>query len=206
MTRTARRGRAWLLLGGTLVACGLALGTYNLAQSNRAADASAQVLNELEGASDSKAADKSASTPSGVPLYEQFPDIEMPTVEIDGYRYIGTLEIPSVGLVLPVMQTWDATRLKVAPCRYAGSVYQDNMVIAAHNYTSHFGKLFSVEAGAEVFFTDVDGNRFSYRVLGTEIVDPYDTKTMTTATDWDLTLFTCTYGGQTRYTVRCARV
>ena len=24
-----------------------------------------------------------------------------------------------------------------------------------------------------------------------------------TSGDWDLTLFTCTYGGQERYTVRC---
>ena len=211
MTRGTRRGRAWLLLGGVLVMCGLALGTYNLVQSNRAADASARILAELGEAvgseePDDNSAARADTLRSGMPAYESFPGIEMPTVEIDGYRYIGTLEIPSVDLKLPVMQTWDADRLKVAPCRYAGSVYQDNMVIAAHNYASHFGKLFSIETGDEVFFTDADGNRFAYRVLDIEIVDPYDIDEMTSATGWDLTLFTCTYGGQTRYTVRCAHI
>lgn len=209
-------GRIWLALGALLVAVAVALAVYNVVDSERAGDMSARALAQIEaeaaGDSGSAAAGSSsvsASSSAGVstrPLYEQFPELQMPAVEVDGYRYIGTLAIPSVGLELPVMQTWDEGRLKVAPCRYVGSVYQDNMVIAAHNYTAHFGKLFSVETGAEVLFTDVDGNEFAYRVAGVEIVDPYDIETMTSADGWDLTLFTCTYGGRTRYTVRCISI
>ena len=52
-------------------------------------------------------------------------------------------------------------------------------------------------------FRDLDGNVWTYTVAGTEIIDGNDVERME-AGDWDLTLFTCTYGGQERFTVRCA--
>lgn len=62
------------------------------------------------------------------------PEMDMPTQEIDGQDYIGTLVIESLGLSLPIISEWSYPRLRIAPCRYAGSAYLDNMVIAAHNY------------------------------------------------------------------------
>lgn len=132
-------------------------------------------------------------------------DMEMPTVTIDGYDYIGELEIPSVKLKLPVISHWDYNTLTFSPGRYVGSVYKDNMVIAAHNYQSHFGKLFNINTDDEVTFTDVDGHKFIYKVIDVEIIQPEDIDGMT-AGNWDLTLFTCTYGGLTRWTVRCDRI
>ena len=40
--------------------------------------------------------------PGEVPDYVLFPDMEMPTIEVDGHDYIGTLSIPELGLELPV--------------------------------------------------------------------------------------------------------
>ena len=131
--------------------------------------------------------------------------MDMPTQEIDGQNYIGTLQIEALELSLPVISEWSYSRLQIAPCRYAGSVYMDNMVIAAHNYTSHFGRLKELSQGDAVTFTDIDGNIFRYRVTEIETLQPYSVKEMTSG-DWDLTLFTCTIGGRTRVTVRCERV
>ena len=44
-------------------------------------------------------------------------DAEMPVATIDGYDYIGSLSIPSIGLALPVMQQWSYPGLKITPGR-----------------------------------------------------------------------------------------
>jgi len=51
----------------------------------------------------------------------------------------------------------------------------------------------------------VDGNVFAYKVVETETLSPFSIEEMTTG-DWDLTLFTCTVGGQNRVAVRCERM
>ncbi|MGN0969549.1 MAG: sortase, partial [Evtepia sp.] len=53
-----------------------------------------------------------------------------------------------------------------------------------------------------VLFTDADGNQFRYTVAQVETLAKTAVEEMA-AGDWDLTLFTCTLGGQTRVTVRC---
>lgn len=133
------------------------------------------------------------------------PDTPMPTEEVDGNWYVGVLRVPSLGLELPVMSDWSYPDLRVAPCRYAGSAYADNMVIAAHNYSTHFGRLGELSYGAEVSFTDVRGNVFVYKVSALEKLGPYDVVEMVES-EYDLTLFTCTFGGANRVTVRCEEV
>ena len=138
------------------------------------------------------------------PAYLADPDMPMPTVEVDGNAYIGTLAVPSLGLSLPVMSDWSYPQLRLAPCRYKGSAYRDDMILAAHNYDSHFGRLGQLQAGDAVTFTDVDGNLFTYAVSQLEELPGTAIEQMD-AGDWDLTLFTCTLGGRSRVTVRCTR-
>lgn len=130
---------------------------------------------------------------------------EMPEMEIDGHFYIGFVSIPSLGLELPVMTDWTYPQLQIAPCRYSGSMYSDDLVIMAHNYPKHFGKLFDLRIGDAVSFTDMDGETVQYFVVARDILSPSAIDEMT-AGDYDLTLFTCNYGGQNRITVRCDRV
>ena len=85
-----------------------------------------------------------------------------------------------------------------------GSAYTDDLIIAAHNYTRHFGNLKNLEPGDRIIFTDVDGNVFSYEVILRETLMPTAIEEMESG-DWDLTLFTCTIGGAYRVTVRCQR-
>ena len=100
------------------------------------------------------------------------------------------------------MSQWSYAGLKIAPCRYAGSAYRNDLVIAAHNYYSHFGYLRDLSQGDPVVFTDVDGNAFRYEVFEIETLSSTSVAEMTGG-DWDLTLFTYTIGGKKRITVRC---
>lgn len=139
------------------------------------------------------------------PDYLFYPEMEMPVVDVDGQLYIGTLLIPSLDVELPIISSWDYEKLKIAPCRYAGSAYTDTLVIAAHNYRSHFGQLGKLAIDDLLTFTDADGNSFQYEVVDIEMLSPMSVEDMVSG-NWDLTLFTCTVGGQKRLTVRCARI
>lgn len=139
------------------------------------------------------------NTSSSVPKATPSSDIK-----VDNHQYIGILTIPSLGLKLPVLSSYRYADLKIAPCKYAGDI-SDKLVIAGHNYRTHFGRIHTLSKGETLTFTDTKGEVFKYRVelieeLGsTEIEQMVDSK-------WDLTLFTCNYAGDKRVTVRCNKV
>ena len=141
-------------------------------------------------------------------------DPTMPTEMIDGYAYIGTLKIPALGLNLPVMAECDYTRLKISPCVFSGSYKTNDLVICAHNYARHFSPVKWIDLGADVYLTTVDGVMYSYKVSNIETVQPTAVDQMiknsnndkNVSNDWDMTLFTCNTGGQTRCAVRCTRM
>jgi len=195
--------RKLILLAGTVLLLGAAgLAGYNLWEDHRAQVHAAAVVEVLE----EKLAAPSPVVEKGPPVTSFAPELPpagpMPVEEVDGHGYIGTVEVPALGLELPVMAQWSYPNLKLAPCRYSGSAYQDNLVIAGHNYRSHFGYLNCLEVGDEVVFTDVEGNRFSYAVEELEQLPPTAVEEMTGG-DWALTLFTCAGGGKARLAVRC---
>lgn len=76
------------------------------------------------------------------------------------------------------------------------------MIIGAHNYDTHFGRLSTLQVGDDVVFTDLDGNVFIFEVSEREILRPDAFEDMESG-DWDMTLFTCTVGGASRLAVRC---
>lgn len=195
-----------LLIGGglLLIAAALCLTIYNQLKGQWAAQASEQALQKLEASVSSTApASRTEEVPDPPrPAYLSDPDVEMPTREVDGNLYIGILEIPVLGLKLPIISEWSDARLDVAPCRYTGSAYQNNMIIAGHNYKQFFGSLSELANGDEVIFTDIEGNRFQYTVSLVEQLPGTAIEEME-AGDWDLTLFTCNFSGNARVTARC---
>ena len=188
------RGRILIVLGLLLIAAAIGLTVFNFWDDQRAAETSEAVLEKLlpdvidNGGSD------------GI-----YPD-EMPVIEIDGQKYIGVISIPAIGIDLPVNSEWSYPALRNSPCRYFGSAYTDDMVLCAHNYNWHFGKLKTLSYGDKVLFTDVSGNVFTYEVSEVEVLRPTSVEQMLDAKEWDLSLFTCTIGGATRVTVRCNRL
>ena len=190
--------------GLLLIAAALALAAYNVIDAQRAARSAAQALEALSQTTAVSATDPEQASADDAPAYLADPEMPMPTVSFDGNDYIGRVDIPSLGLSLPVISEWSYPRLKIAPCRYTGSAYLDNLIIAAHNYSSHFGNLNRLNNGDTVTFTDVDGNQFTYAVSRIEDLPGTAIEEMQ-AGEWDLTLFTCTLGGRSRVTVRCER-
>lgn len=189
-----------MVLGAVLVLAALSLFLWNQRENNEAGTSAEKILPQVIEQIETPGAGQEVEKPSYPDPY----DPTMTEVEIDGYAYVGVLSIPSLELELPVMSEWDYTRLKIAPCRYAGSTKTDDLVICAHNYTRHFGPIRNLAAGDTVYFTDMDGKVWKYEVMTVEVLAPTDVEDMT-AGGYDLTLFTCTYGGANRVTVRCER-
>lgn len=204
-----KKGTLWMALGLLLLAAALSLTLYNIWDAARADQSAQSVAAELEQAITDRVTARQAAEAAGESTVSDplDPDREMPTVEIDGNLYIGELEVPDLGLTLPVMSDWDYSKLKISPCRYSGSYYAGNLVIAGHNYARHFSALKWVPLGTEVLFTNVDGEVFRYTVVSLETLQPSQVEEMTADSDsWDLTLFTCNTGGGTRCAVRCQLV
>ena len=130
---------------------------------------------------------------------------EMTVKEIDGQEYIGYLSIPVLELELPVISEWDYDRLKIAPCRQYGSTKTDDLVIAAHNYASHFGRLAQLRTGDLLTFTDMDAETILYGVATVDVLEPTAVDTVKDS-EFDLVLYTCAYGGENRVAVFCDRI
>lgn len=198
-----KKGIIFMSIGVILIVAAFGLAIYNLKEEKRAEESAGRILTEL-------LSELSDDSESGVPYdaeipdYILYPDMEMPTVRIGDMDCIGILSIPALGLELPVINQWSYSALTQAPCRYSGSAYLDNMVIAAHNYRSHFGSLKNLHPDDEVIFIDADGNVFRYVVDMIENLKDTDVEEMTSG-EWPLSLFTCTLDGQSRVTVRCQR-
>jgi sortase A len=196
-----------MITGILLLAGSLALTLYNLYIDKSAGEKSEAVEQQLSQQIQEKITGDSYGQEdiTDLPLYVKNPEMAMPVISIDGNDYIGVLDIPALDISLPVMSEWSYPKLKIAPCRYTGTIYMNNMVIAAHNYDSHFGRLKELQPGDSITFTDTDGNLFSYEVADMEVLEPTAIEDMKNS-GYDLTLFTCTYGGKTRYTVRCSLI
>ena len=205
-----------ILTGLLLVAAALFLAAYNLYDEARAKRSATEIMASLEadipGVLSPEPFEITEETNTAalleeveIPDYLLNPDMEMPVENIDGIDYIGVLRIPTLELELPIISEWSYQKLKIAPCRYSGSAYQDDLIIAAHNYNSHFGNLKNLREGDTATFTDMDGNVFTYEMVELEILQPTDIEGMESG-EWDLTLFTCTIGGSSRVTARFERV
>ena len=195
-----KAGNCLIYIGFLFVVAAIILTAYNFWDDRRAAAASGAAMEEiLLDISNAKEMQEKET-----PDYFVAPEMEMPKSSVGEYDYIGVLDIPALGMNLPVVGELSYSALKVAPCRYTGSAYQDDLIIAAHNYSGHFGKIKRLQAGDDVFFTDMDGNLFSYQMVSMEVLKDTAVKDMYSGGS-DLTLFTCTYSGESRVTIRCER-
>lgn len=196
-----------VILGIVCLMASLGLVLHNRWQEESAETATDTLLQEYR-----RFAPESPTQPPQLPDMEE-PDSEpiaeetrpMPAVSIQGYGCIGLLSIPVLELELPVLADWSYDKLNVAPCQYYGTCYGPDFVIAAHNYSVHFGKLSLLQPGDLVLFTDTTGEVFCYEVTLLETLAPQATEEMITS-GFDLSLYTCTPSGSNRVTARCTKI
>lgn len=206
-----KHGLCCISIGTALLIAALSLVLYNLNENKKSGGSAHEVLLELKNV---------IPTPTDAienreehDFYAEFdseaePATEESTMIVDDHGYIGIISIPSLEIELPVMFDWSYPNLKISPCRYKGTAADGDMIIAAHNYRSHFGRLRELSGGEEIVFTDVNGKSTRYEVLYTVEINGKDVEEMEfgSADTWDLTLFTCTLGGQSRVTVRATEI
>ncbi|MDR1065090.1 MAG: sortase [Oscillospiraceae bacterium] len=206
--KRAGLGAALMVAGGLLVLSALSLFLYNDFDDRRASEVASRVADALISEIEARAAE----TPSAAPDADYVTDTggengtlsRETTISMDGETYIGVLRVPALGLALPVTRDWSYEKLKKSPCRYSGSIEEDNIVIAAHNYKRHFGNIQTLSPGDVLTFTDAGGAEYVYAVAEIETLEATAVGEMTDGA-YSLTLFTCTYGGAARIAVRCGK-
>lgn len=181
------------ILGVCLIACALLLAGYNLYCDIHAGNFSDEAFAQWEADSSC-----SISTEDSASDTETF---RTTITTIDGYDYIGCLSLPTLRLNLPIMSGWSYAQLKLAPCRQFGAVETHNLVIAAHNYRSHFGHLAQLKIGDPVQFMDTKGTIF-YTVAAIKILSPQAVDAVQNS-GYPLVLYTCTLHGKARVAVFC---
>lgn len=192
-----------VILGSALIFGALALFLYNYREQEQAAEASSVVMPQIVEVIHRHREEQEEVFE---PVHHYVADERrMESVNVNGWEYVGFVGIPALEKELPIFSQWSYYKLKNAPCRYWGDMYTNDLVVMAHNYPTHFGGLADLRAGDTVTVTDMNGVTFTYEVIAVEALDPYATEDMI-AGDYDLTLFTCTYGGQSRVTVRCDKI
>ena len=184
-----KSGVILISLGAVLILAALLLFLYNRGEDRRAGQEAESLLEDARSA---MAADTD-------------PEPQEEPVEEITYDYAGVIAIPDLSLELPVIDQWSYARLKVAPCRQSGAAADGDLVIAAHNYKSHFGYLDRLEPGASVIFTDMEGTVYRYAVEEIRQLEPEDVEDVSSvfSSEYPLVLYTCTPGGKARVAVFC---
>ena len=196
-----------LLLGSVLVLAAVCLYVYDRLEDARAGAQAASAVSQLRQSQSLAAPEEEppAESAESLPEAESEPESEAasetPAASVVR-EYLGVLTIPALGLELPVQTEWSAANLKVSPCRQCGSVEGGDLVIAAHNYKSHFGRLDSLSEGDEVRFTSQDGAEAVYTVERLATVSS-DEPVALREGGCPLVLYTCTPGGRSRVAVYC---
>ena len=184
-----KSGVILISLGAVLILAALLLFLYNRSEDRRAGQEAESLLEDV----------RSTMAANADPEPQ-----EEPAEEIT-YDYAGVIAIPDLSLELPVIDQWNYARLKVAPCRQSGAAADGDLVIAAHNYKSHFGYLDRLPPGASVIFTDMEGTVYRYAVEEIRQLEPEDVEDVSSvfSSEYPLVLYTCTPGGKARVAVFC---
>ena len=185
-----RPRRLLVAAGALLLLAGALLAGQNLLTERRAARRTADLLAAVE-------------TRIAAPA-----DLPAPEVTGDpwaGYEVIGVVGLPDLGLSLPVLADYTQDLLAVAPCRYTDDLALEpgQLVVAGHNYRTHFGRLGELAPGSRITWQNLDGVTYTYTVTEVTEIDAGDREALEQG-DWDLTLFTCDVTRTRRILVRAA--
>ena len=89
-------------------------------------------------------------------------DNTMAVLSVEEMEFIGILEMPRYGAAMPVGVQWG--QISKYPCRFGGSVYDGTMQIGGTSQDGQFDFYREISVGDAVYFTDMEGDRFAYKV------------------------------------------
>ena len=202
MTDNAKRSFPWgkllIILGVLLLAAGAVLFLGNRAEEIAAEQSARRLLAAVESEIMAKGED---------PLPEHAPkpgkEPAPPLEEL--YAVDGILTIPKIGITLPVLRDYSEDLLRVSVCIFERETGEDGrMVLAGHDYKSHFGKIKTLVPGDAVDYETLSGGLRHYTVIEVTAIDP-DDRAGLEAGEWDMTLLTCNRDLSKRILVRLGR-
>ena len=112
------------------------------------------------------------------------------------------LELPAIGLTLPVADAWDSGDLYAGPRRFFGSAYDRSLVIGGADQEGQFAFCSKVDIGAMLTVTDMTGAQFHYTVTRVDRAEHAETAWLTQP-GHDLTLFCRAAYSMEYIAVRC---
>jgi sortase A len=126
---------------------------------------------------------------------------------------IGTIEIPKLGLSVPLNEGISLHSIDYGPSHWPGTALpggtSGNVVVAGHRvtHTKPFRHIDTLVPGDEIIFV-VNGVRSTYHVTGHQVVTPQQTEIVNQTAEPTATLFACHPPGSARYryVVRAALV
>ncbi len=128
------------------------------------------------------------------------------------YHTVAIVNIPSIGVNYPVLNTTTDELLKISPCYFWGPKPNQigNYCIVGHNYrnSKFFSKVPTLENGAIIEVTDLSGKTLKYAVYDKYLVDPSDVSCTSQRTNGkrEITLITCTNDSAQRVIVKAKEV
>ena len=174
-----------VIVVAVLIAAALAWQAYNYWQMRLGAERADKVLETMQAVIPGLGED------SGVPAGQGRDPL--PQVEIDGYNIVGCIEVPSIGVMAPVLSEGHEDKGFAATA--GGSPVQGNFMLTGGRYDI-FRKLADVRPGDIVAFTDIDGVRYTYRVVTQFHLKDWD--------ESDLDLMLCyRTDGKTQFVLGC---
>lgn len=181
-----------LVLGIALILCSLGLVLFCQIRLHLGAKQSQLAVSSIEALLPDRA--------PGVP--GSSPNAGMPVLEVNGTDYVALLEVPALGITLPVAAHWDENKLSAAPARFYGSTDDHTLVIGGADDERQLGFCDKIEQGGVITVTDMTGAQFTYTVSNVDRARYADAQWLTGA-DSDLTLFCHDLYSMQYIAVRC---
>lgn len=128
------------------------------------------------------------------------------------YYECAVVNIPSIGVNYPILNTTTDELLKISPCYFWGPKPNEvgNYCIVGHNYrnSKFFSKVPKLENGAIIELTDLTGRTIKYSVYDKYLVDPSDVSCTSQRTNGgkEITLITCTNDSSQRVIVKAKEI
>jgi len=145
-----------------------------------------------------------------VEVFSSVDDTQKQNLELNGYKIIGLIKIPAIGLEYPILEM-DVSNpeeakepMRLAIIKYWGGDVNGygNLSLAGHNNYNGtmFGKTKNLKIGDVVELTDLNNQTIQYQIYDIFKTDPNDVTILETKDETirEVTLITCANGNRER--------
>ncbi len=133
-------------------------------------------------------------------------------VEYEGYKVVGIIKIPKIGIEYPILDTTNEKAMKVAITKFWGNDVNSlgNFTMAGHNNKdgTMFGKTKRLNIGDKIEMTDLTGRTLEYEIFDQYLIDPNDVSCVKSVKEntREVTLITCANGRNNRLITKAREV